>query len=64
MDETKRLIIESSDKPMRYYFFEYKLFINYISIIIVGVGDSDFKAMNNFKGDSRLIDFEGRMAKR
>ena len=41
MEATKRVIVKLSNYP--------------VSIIIVGVGNTDFKSMSELKGDDRLL---------
>ncbi|RDD40590.1 Copine-8 [Trichoplax sp. H2] len=50
MDETKLAVIKASGLPM--------------SIIIVGVGDTDFDEMDELDSDEQLLSFEGNTAER
>lgn len=50
MDKTKEAIIDASDLPM--------------SVIIVGVGDEDFSAMEELDSDDKVMRFNGKVAKR
>lgn len=50
MEQTKRAIIEASDGPL--------------SIIICGVGDADFSAMNELDSDDVVMRVDGKSAKR
>lgn len=51
MDQTKRILIDCADLPL--------------SVIIIGVGNADFSAMEELDGDGkRLTDSTGRTAKR
>ena len=50
MELTKKAIISASSLPL--------------SIIIVGVGDTDFSAMNELDSDEELLNHGGRIAER
>lgn len=50
MNETLRMLVELASLP--------------VSIVIVGVGDADFSAMNVLDGDEQRISYQGRFAER
>ena len=49
-NETKEALINASSLPM--------------SVIIVGIGDEDFSAMDILDGDGRRLSYQGKEAKR